>query len=101
MNAERAMRLTLNGTMVDTHVPPHWTLLQLLRDRLLAWEVKYGCGEGECGACAVLLDGAPVNACLVLALHAADRDIVTSRGLSRGPALQDAFVAHGAVQCGF
>ena len=99
-SAERAMRLTLNGRPVELAVPPHWTLLQLLRDRLLAHEVKYGCGEGECGACAVLLDGDLVNACLVLALHADRKRVTTSRGLD-SDRLADAFVAHGAAQCGF
>ena len=63
--------------------------------------MKYGCGEGECGACAVLLDGEPVNACLVLALHADGATVTTSRGLADHALLEDAFVAHGAVQCGF
>jgi carbon-monoxide dehydrogenase small subunit len=99
--SERTVRLALNGREIETTTPPHWTLLQLLRDRLLAWEVKYGCGEGECGACAVLLNGEPVNSCLVLALHADGAWVTTSRGLERGAILEDAFVAHGAVQCGF
>src|SRR5581483_5443873 len=76
---ERALRLLLNGRAVEARVPPHWTLLQLLRERLLAWEVKYGCGEGECGACTVLLDGEPVNACLTLALHADGRAVTTAK----------------------
>ena len=96
---ERPVRFTLNGRLVELTAPPHWTLLQLLRDRLLAYEVKYGCGEGECGACAVLLDDEPVNACLVLAVHAEGARVTTSRGLD--DRLGDAFVAHGAVQCGF
>jgi carbon-monoxide dehydrogenase small subunit len=99
--SERAIRLMLNGRVVETTVPPYWTLLQFVRERLLAWEVKYGCGEGECGACAVLLDGEPVNACLVLALHADGARVTTSRGLAQGRVLEDAFVARGAVQCGF
>ena len=94
------IRCTLNGKRVELTVPPHWTLLQLLRDRLLTYEVKYGCGEGECGACAVLLDDEPINACLVLAVHADGARVTTSRGLDDGR-LGDAFVAHGAVQCGF
>jgi carbon-monoxide dehydrogenase small subunit len=101
MSTERPLRFRLNGTPVETAVPAYWTLLQLLRERLLAYEVKYGCGEGECGACAVLLDGEPINACLLLAVQVEGRALTTSRGLSRGQALVDAFVAHGAVQCGF
>jgi carbon-monoxide dehydrogenase small subunit len=101
MTTERAIRLTLNGAALETSAPAHWTLLQLLRERLLAYEVKYGCGEGECGACAALLDGEPVNTCLVLAVHANGRAVTTSRGLAIGTVLADAFVARGAVQCGF
>src|SRR5436305_3109931 len=101
MSAERALSFRLNGRGVEIPVPVHWTLLQLLRERLLAYEVKYGCGEGECGACTVLLDGALVNSCLVLAVHADGTAVTTARGLPSGQALQDAFVAHGAVQCGF
>jgi carbon-monoxide dehydrogenase small subunit len=107
-------------------VPLHWTLLQALRDSLLAYEVKYGCGEGECGACAVLLDDEPVNACLLLAVHADGKSVTTARGLGLGGVqggasqpsrwvqslaptaraqglapLQEAFVEYGAVQCGF
>jgi len=108
VSAERALRFALNGRPVQIDVPPHWTLLQALRESLLAYEVKYGCGEGECGACAVLLDDEPVNACLLLAVHADGKSVTTARGLAaefvgaQGFApLQEAFVAHGAVQCGF
>ena len=101
MTAERTLRLELNGKPVETTVPPYWTLLQVLRDRLLAWEVKYGCGEGECGACTVLLDDEPVNACLMLGVHVEGRRVMTSRGLGENHPLVQAFVAQGAVQCGF
>ena len=101
MSDERALRLLLNGRAVEARVPPHWTLLQLLRERLLAWEVKYGCGEGECGACTVLLDGEPVNACLTLAIHADGRGVTTARAFGDDHPLVRAFVAQGAVQCGF
>ena len=117
MSAERALRFTLNGRPVVIGVPLHWTLLQALRDSLLAYEVKYGCGEGECGACAVLLDDEPVNACLLLAVHADGKSVTTARGLGLGGVqggasqpsrwvqslapLQEAFVEYGAVQCGF
>ena len=101
MSAERTLRFTLNNRRIESTAPPHWTLLQLLRDRLLAWEVKYGCGEGECGACAVLLDDEPVNACLLLGVHADGRRVTTARGLGEQHPLVEAFVAWGAVQCGF
>jgi carbon-monoxide dehydrogenase small subunit len=101
MSQRRTLRFTLNGTDVEATAPPHLTLLQVLRDHLQAWEVKYGCGEGECGACAVLLDGEPVNACLVLGVHADGRSVTTARGLGEAHPLVQAFIAEGAVQCGF
>jgi carbon-monoxide dehydrogenase small subunit len=101
MSGERVLRLTLNGAPVEMAVPPHWTLLQVLRERLLAYEVKYGCGEGECGACTVLLDGEPVNTCLLLAPQADGRVVTTVRGLGPDHPLTEAFAVHGAVQCGF
>jgi len=80
------------------------TLLDLLRDRLGLTGTKEGCGNGNCGTCTVLLDGAPVNACLVLALEAPGREITTIEGLSDGATLhplQQALVQHGGTQCGF
>ena len=78
-------------------------LLSVLRDDLELMGTKLACGEGACGACAVLLDGQPVNACLLLAEAAAGHDVVTIEGLSTGRAqsLQEAFVAEDALQCGF
>jgi aerobic-type carbon monoxide dehydrogenase small subunit (CoxS/CutS family) len=78
-------------------------LLAVLRDELELLGTKLACGEGACGACAVLLDGKPVNACLLLAEAAAGHEIVTIEGLSgrRAAAVQEAFVAEDAVQCGF
>jgi aerobic carbon-monoxide dehydrogenase small subunit len=96
---ERSLRLTLNGRQRTIAVPLHWTLLQLLRDRLQAYDVKYGCGEGACGACVVLVDGEPVSSCLELAVRANNRELVTVQGVA--PELKAAFVEHGAVQCGF
>jgi aerobic-type carbon monoxide dehydrogenase small subunit (CoxS/CutS family) len=80
------------------------TLLRFLRDFAGATDVKYGCGEGVCGACAVLLDGAAVNACSVLAVQAEGRRVETVASLAengRLHPLQRALVEHGAVQCGF
>jgi aerobic carbon-monoxide dehydrogenase small subunit len=80
------------------------TLLDLLRDRLGLTGTKEGCGNGNCGTCTVLIDGAPINACLVLALEAPGRDIVTIEGLSAGGELhplQRALVEHGGTQCGY
>lgn len=101
MSAERRLSFTLNGSPVQATAPPHWTLLQVLREGLLAYEVKYGCGEGVCGACAVLVDGEPVNACLLLGPHVEGAAVTTARGLLADPILQEELVARGAVQCGF
>ena len=101
---ERVVRLRVNGRPCDVRVPVHWTLLELLRDRLGMLDVKEGCGEGVCGTCTVLMEGEPVSACLVLAPRAAGRRITTARGLGDGDSLhplQKAFAAHGAAQCGF
>jgi aerobic carbon-monoxide dehydrogenase small subunit len=98
------VRFTLNGRTRDAEAPPHVTLLELLRDSLGVLEVKEGCGEGVCGACTVLLDGRPVSSCLVLAPMARGRAITTVRGLELDGALhplQECFLDHAAVQCGF
>jgi aerobic-type carbon monoxide dehydrogenase small subunit (CoxS/CutS family) len=98
------IEFALNGQPISGQTPPHRTLLQFLRDEIQATEVKYGCGEGVCGACAVLLDGRAVNSCLTLAVQAHGRQVTTVRGLSKNGELhplQEAFVAEGAVQCGF
>jgi carbon-monoxide dehydrogenase small subunit len=98
------LTLTVNGDKVDLEVPPHRTLLDLIRNDLGLTGTKEGCGNGECGACTVLMDGQPVNACLVLALQAQGKEITTIEGLSRGGRLhsiQEAFISHGAIQCGF
>jgi carbon-monoxide dehydrogenase small subunit len=94
----------VNGRAHEVAVAPNRTLLELLRDDLGLTGTKEGCGEGDCGACAVILDGTPVNSCLVLALEAAGRDVTTIEGVASGPGLdplQQEFVDAGAVQCGF
>lgn len=101
---EHRVDFTLNGERREIRVSAHHTLLHLLRDTLGAVEVKEGCGEGVCGTCTVLLDGEPVSSCLVLAVRVAGREVTTLRGLSAGEVphrLQEAFVTHGAAQCGF
>jgi carbon-monoxide dehydrogenase small subunit len=98
------IRLTVNGREVAVEVRPETTLLELIRDRLGLTGTKEGCGKGQCGACTVLLDGRPVNACLILAAQADGRSVVTIEGLERGGELdvvQKAFIDEGAVQCGF
>ena len=94
---------TVNGEAHTVLADTRDTLLELLRDRLGLTGTKEGCGNGNCGTCTVLMDGAPVNACLVLALEAPGRDIGTIEGLS-GAAMhpiQQALVDHGGTQCGF
>ena len=98
------VRLTINGRARDVDIEPNLTLLDVLRDTLGIFDVKEGCGEGVCGVCTVLLDGRPVSSCLVLVPTAAWRAITTVRGLEEDGELhplQQAFLRHGAVQCGF
>lgn len=96
--------LTVNGDLYEVAVAPHRRLLDVIRDDLGLTGTKEGCGEGECGACTVIMDGQPVNACLVLAPQADGADIITIEGLSVDGTmslLQRQFVERGAVQCGF
>jgi carbon-monoxide dehydrogenase small subunit len=98
------IRFTLNGEEVDVSFAPYKTLLEVLREDLLHTGTKHGCELGECGACAVLLDGKPVLSCLVVALECAGRRVLTVEGLSadgRLHPLQDAFADLGAAQCGY
>ena len=96
--------LNVNGERHELLAEPNRSLTQVLREDLELTGVKHGCDEGECGACAVLFDGVPVNSCLVLAAQAEGHEIITIEGLADGNKLhpvQQAFVEHGAVQCGF
>lgn len=98
------LNLVVNGNHVSVDVCPDARLLDVLRDQLFLMGVKEGCSRGECGACTVIMDGRPVSSCLVLALKAEGKSITTIEGLERDGRLhplQEAFVAHGAVQCGF
>ena len=98
------LELVLNGRPVTAPVEPHVTLLRFLRDAVGATEVKYGCGEGVCGACAILLDDVAVNSCSVLAVQAHGARIATVASLGTNGdlhPLQQELVERGAVQCGF
>jgi carbon-monoxide dehydrogenase small subunit len=96
--------VTVNGLVETQTIAPNQTLLGFLRDTLNLTGAKEGCNEGECGACIVLVDGHAVNSCLMLAAEVDGSTITTIEGLGAGPALhpvQQAFLAHHAVQCGF
>ena len=102
--AKQVLSCTVNGESVETLVQPYETLLDALRERLELTGPKEGCGTGDCGACTVHLDGEPVASCLVLALQARERSVLTIEGLAKNGVLhplQDAFVRHGVPQCGF
>jgi carbon-monoxide dehydrogenase small subunit len=98
------LALRLNGEPVEIHFESYKTLLEVLREDLGLTGTKHGCELGECGACAVLLDGHPVLSCLVLAAECEGAEVVTVEGLSPGPLLhplQEAFADLGAAQCGY
>lgn len=100
----QTLTMELNGEEVSVQVEPWAMLVEVLRDQLELTGTKVACGEGECGACTVLLDGQPVNSCLVPALKAQGREVMTVEGLAHLGELhplQKAFVEHGAVQCGY
>ncbi len=96
--------VTVNNVEYELDVAPHHTLLAVLKDQLGFTEIKSGCGEGECGACTVLLDGKPVTSCILPAVKADGRKVTTIKGLARDGSLhplQEKFIEHGAVQCGY
>lgn len=91
--------LHVNGERIELAVAPHATLLEVLREDLALTGTKHGCELGECGACAVLLDGRPVLSCLTLAGECDGARVTTIEGIEHP--LQDAFAEHGATQCGY
>ena len=101
---KKPIQLLVNGFEYEVLVKPHWTLLHVLREEIGLTGTKEGCGKGECGACTVIMDGEAVLSCLVLAVQARGKPILTIEGLAREgkiDPIQDAFVQYGAIQCGF
>ena len=98
------MTLRVNGEEHEVAAFPNRTLLEVLREDLLLTGTKEACDDGVCGTCTVLVDGTPMRSCLLLAIQAQGRQIVTIEGLADGEELhpiQKAFIDHGAIQCGF
>ncbi len=101
---KRLIELKVNGESYQVAVEPQRTLLEVLREQLGLTGAKEACDSGDCGACTVILDGQPVLSCLVLALDARDKDVLTIEGLAQDGQLhpiQQAFVEYGGTQCGF
>jgi carbon-monoxide dehydrogenase small subunit len=101
---QEEITLKVNGINYRLSIEARRTLLEVLRENLGLTGTKKSCNEGNCGACTVLMDGKPVASCLVLAIDAQGKEILTIEGLSEGEKLhpiQEAFLKHGAIQCGF
>lgn len=102
--SRHAIEFRVNGRRVNLEVDSSERLLDVLRWRLGLTGTKDGCGKGDCGACTVIMDGQTFNACLVLAVQADGRDVITIEGLGQADKLhplQEAFIEYGAIQCGF
>ena len=102
---KKAIHFTLNGHAVTVKAQSHQVLLEVLRDTLHLTGTKYGCGEGECGACTVLVDGASIDSCLYPAFEIEGRKVTTIEGLvgerNQLHPLQKSFVENGGIQCGY
>ena len=101
---KKPLQLTVNGELRQILAEPYYSLLDTLRDEIQLTGAKKGCDEGDCGACTVLMNGQPVTSCMVLAHSAHDADVTTIEGLASSEELhpvQQAFVDHGGLQCGF
>ena len=98
------LNCTVNGEKVCAYIDPTMTILNFLRRELKLFGTKEGCGEGECGACTIIMNGVAVNSCIILALEAENANILTVEGLSENgkmSILQQEFISHDALQCGF
>jgi carbon-monoxide dehydrogenase small subunit len=101
---KKEIEFTLNGKFYELKIQPWRTLLEVIREDLKLTGTKEGCGQGECGSCTVIMGGKTVNSCLVPAAEADGQEIITIEGLADGENLhpiQDAFVEHAGMQCGF
>jgi len=102
--AQHRIQLTVNGESEQVDVPSNMTLLSMLREKLTLTGTKNGCTAGECGSCTVLMNGEPVNSCMVLAVECNGAEIITVEGLPQDGKLdpiQDALIETGGIQCGF
>ncbi|HJM74673.1 MAG TPA: (2Fe-2S)-binding protein [Dehalococcoidia bacterium] len=102
--AKQVFTLNVNGRDHELFTEPNQSLLEVVRDELRLTGAKEGCGTGDCGACTMVVDGQTITSCLMLAPDAAGREIKTIEGLADGEQLhplQQAFIDHGSVQCGF
>ncbi|MDP2917000.1 MAG: (2Fe-2S)-binding protein [Dehalococcoidia bacterium] len=102
---KRLLKMRLNGEAVEVDIEPGAMLADVLRNELGLTGTKVACGEGECGACTVILDGKVINSCITPAMKAMNKEVLTIEGVAPGPGklhpLQEAFIEHGAVQCGY
>ena len=102
---KQKIAFTLNNESIDVEIDPKWTLLYLLREVLELTGTKEGCGQGECGACTVIVDGNAINSCLYPAMEAEGKQITTIEGLAGADGtlhpLQQAFIENNGVQCGY
>jgi carbon-monoxide dehydrogenase small subunit len=101
---KQLISLKINGQEYELAIHPNRTLLEVLREDLILTGTKEGCDDGVCGTCTVLLNGAPIRSCLYLAVEAQSKEVITIEGLAEGKRLhpiQQAFIEHGAIQCGY
>jgi len=102
--AYHKINVTVNGSLEQVVVPSNMTLLRMLRETLSLTGTKNGCSAGECGACTVLMNGEPINSCMILAVECEGANIITVEGLAsdkRLDPIQEAMIQEGGVQCGF